>query len=131
MDPNAAKFHQLHAQKPVILIAEDEEITRFTMTSFLNEAGYHVIEVPSADDALAMIDSTAIDLVFTDINMPGELKGDALAEWLSKRHPELPVILTSGAMKKPLSCNGGNHRRFIAKPYVLVDVEQQIRELLG
>jgi two-component system, response regulator PdtaR len=110
-----------------ILIAEDETAIRARIATYLTDAGFEVLEANDAAAAVALIDSRKVDLVFSDVNMPGAMKGDALAKWLSTRHPGLPVILTSGVERPNLS---GNVRRFIPKPYLMRDVEKKIRELL-
>ena len=112
---------------PVILVAEDELSIRSMICEFLADSGYEVLEADSAAAALALIDNRVVDLLFTDVNMPGKMKGDSLAQWLEVHCPGLPVIITSGLLK-PHACGAG--RRFIPKPYALADVEKQIRELL-
>ena len=112
---------------PVILVAEDEAGIREIVAEFLSDSGFKVVEAPNAEAALELIQSRPVDLVFSDVNMPGAMQGDTLADWLSTHRPTLPVILTSGVEKPTLR---GRARRFIRKPYLLLDVEHQIRELL-
>jgi CheY-like chemotaxis protein len=113
--------------QPIILIAEDEKAIRTRIATYLSDAGFEVLEANDAAAAVALIDSRKVDLVFSDINMPGAMKGDALAQWLAARRPDLPVILTSGA-ERPIP--SGNVCRFIPKPYLMRDVEKKIREVL-
>lgn len=113
--------------EPVILVAEDEAGIREVIAEFLSDSGFKVVEAPNAKAALDLIESRQIDLVFSDVNMPGSMQGDSLADWLSTNRPTLPVILTSGVEKPTLR---GSARRFIRKPYLLLEVEHQIRELL-
>jgi two-component system, response regulator PdtaR len=113
--------------QPVILVAEDEAGIREVVAEFLSDSGFNVVEAPDAASALSLIQSQQVDLVFSDINMPGAMQGDSLADWLSTHRPTLPVILTSGVEKPTLR---GRARRFIRKPYLLLEVEHQIRELL-
>lgn len=113
--------------EPVILVAEDETLIRTLISEHLTDSGFKVMEAPNAAEALTLIESQAVDLVFTDVNMPGAMQGDSLADWLSTHRPSLPVIVTSGMAKPALR---GRSRRFIRKPYSLVDLEHQIRELL-
>ena len=113
--------------EPVILVAEDEAGIRAIVAEYLSDSGFRVVEAPNAEAALNLIKSREIDLVFSDVNMPGGMQGDSLADWLSTNRPTLPVILTSGVGKPTLH---GRARRFIRKPYLLLDVEHQIRELL-
>lgn len=114
----------------LILIAEDEELIRILVVEYLKEAGFKVLEAIHAAHAIAVINVCGpIDLVFTDIQMPGEMDGKALAHWLSQHRPDVPVLLTSG-VEKPLMRPAFN-RRFIRKPYALTEVEKHIRELLN
>jgi CheY-like chemotaxis protein len=116
--------------KRVVLVVEDEILIRIAIADYLRGLGYGVIESANAQDAIAVVASRVpVDLVFTDINMPGEMDGQSLANWLLAHRPELPVILTSGATKA--AGGSGNRRRFVAKPYLAGSVEQHIRELLG
>jgi two-component system, response regulator PdtaR len=113
--------------QPTILVAEDEALVRALVAAYLSDSGFQVLEASDADTALALIGSRKVDLVFTDINMPGVMKGDALAQWLSTHRPNMPVILTSGVERPRLS---GAARQFIPKPYAMREVERKIRELL-
>ena len=113
--------------EPVILVAEDETMIRTLIAEHLADSGFEVVEAPNAEVALDLIKSRPVDLVFTDVNMPGAMQGDSLADWLSTHRPTLPVLITSGVAKPMLR---GRSRRFIRKPYSLVDLEHEIRELL-
>jgi CheY-like chemotaxis protein len=112
-----------------VLIAEDEEFIRIIVVEYLIDAGFHVLEAVHAAHALAVINEADLDLVFTDIHMPGEMDGHALADWLHQHRPNVPVLLTSG-VDQPAIGASGKHRRFIPKPYALPEVERHIRELL-
>jgi CheY-like chemotaxis protein len=87
---------------PAILIVEDEVLLRMAISDYLQECGFKIYEAGTASEAIEMIESGrfAIDLVFSDIRMPGELDGFGLAQWVRKNRPGLPVILTSGDAKK-------------------------------
>lgn len=113
----------------MLLIAEDEELIRILVVEYLQDAGFKVIEAVNAAHALAVINEAGpIALVFTDIQMPGEMDGQALAHWLHQHRPDVPVLLTSG-VERPLM-HPSRNRRFIPKPYALTEVERHIRELL-
>lgn len=116
----------------VILVAEDDERIRVLVADYLQDAGFKVIEAFNAANALTLIDSRGpIDLIFSDIQMPGEMDGDALAQWLHHHWPRIPVILTSGSDAiRPFIDPRSKHRRFIRKPYALPELERQIRDLL-
>ena len=116
----------------VILIAEDEPDTRGMLTEYLTDAGFSVVDVGTAQEAVDVFDShsVTIDLVVSDINMPGEMDGRALANWLLVARPRIPVILTSGAVTLSFGVNN-RIRRFIPKPYDLEDMQHHILELLN
>jgi CheY-like chemotaxis protein len=118
------------ANRPCILIVEDELLTRIAAAEYLRDCGYTVIEAANAEEARLVVSSRAyIDLVFTDIQMPGDMDGRSLAGWLARQKPDLPVILTSARLEGDSTSRG--QRRFVRKPYQLSDIEKQIRELLG
>jgi two-component system, response regulator PdtaR len=59
----------------VIIVTEDESALRMLATEVLAEAGYTVVEAARADDALAIMKSRSVDLLFTDVQMPGSMDG--------------------------------------------------------
>ncbi len=80
------------------MVVEDEVFIRFDVADLLRESGFEVIEAGSAQEAIDAIATGArVDLVFSDIQMPGVMNGLGLAVYLRANHPRLPVILTSGA----------------------------------
>ncbi|MDP2357072.1 MAG: response regulator [Beijerinckiaceae bacterium] len=84
---------------PVILVVEDEVFIRFDVADMLRDGGFEVIEACDAKHALdALKSGVRIDLVFSDVHMPGPMNGLGLASHILENHPGLPVILTSGAM---------------------------------
>jgi len=118
--------------KPVILIVEDEVIIRSVVAEHLRECGFTVIEAANADEAVAVLSTQArIDLVFSDITMPGKMDGVALARWIHERRGEIPVLLTSGAAALPNASAPFTDERFVRKPYRLEEIEDQIRRLLA
>jgi CheY-like chemotaxis protein len=122
------------ARTPTILIVEDEALLRVTLSDYLQECGYKVLEAGNADEALLIVEKSEIiiDLVFTDVRMPGSMDGFGLAKWLRANRPGLPVILTSGDAKKAAEakelCEDGP---FMAKPYDLKVVVAQIRAAIN
>ena len=80
-----------------ILLVEDNEDVASATADLLREAGYVVDHVPTGDDAKARLaDEAPFHCVLSDIRMPGQTDGIALAEWLAGRHPGLPIVLTTG-----------------------------------
>lgn len=81
----------------IILVVEDEPFIRMVAVDVLATEGRVVLEAGCVEEALAVIDAEArIDLLFTDINMPGELDGLDLAEIVYRRQPDLKLVVTSG-----------------------------------
>jgi CheY-like chemotaxis protein len=116
------------AEKPVILIVEDEALIRMSAVHMLEDAGFATVEAGNADDAMKILELRSdIRVVFTDINMPGTLDGMRLARWMRGRWPRIHLILTSGLtcpMDKDIPANG----RFLRKPYSPEHVIAAIRE---
>jgi CheY-like chemotaxis protein len=110
-------------------VVEDDSLVRVAICEDLREAGLSVIEAASADEALSYLGAgQPIDLVFTDIQMPGRLDGIGLARRLRARHPALPVVLTSGNAVPPEDLGGP---LFLPKPYDHRRVAEIALELTG
>jgi CheY-like chemotaxis protein len=113
-----------------VLIAEDEFLVRWTAAEFLRERGYAVIEATSATDAISILESgISVDIVFSDVQMPGELSGHDLAEWLYRNYPGLPVLLTSGFAIETDELTARDKRRFIRKPYDFGELDAVIASM--
>ena len=90
-------FPRKDKRRHTILVVDQEPVVRELLCSALNEAGCNAFAVPSADEAARMLDRGifAIDLVFSDAEVPGILNGYALASWVMEHKPGLPVLLAS------------------------------------
>lgn len=103
--------------RPAVLVVEDESLVRMYAADVLEEAGYEVIEAGNADQALVQLEARPdIEVIFTDINMPGEMNGFDLVREVHQRRPGIPVILTSGRMR-PERTVIPEIRAFVPKPY--------------
>ena len=97
----------------------------------LTELGYRVLEAEDAQTALRIIESEPVDLLFTDIVMPGGISGYEIADRVLSRWPQIKVVLTSGFPE-----NRGNGDpiarglRLLSKPYRRDDLGRIIREVL-
>ena len=81
----------------VVLVVEDELFVRLMAVDAIEDAGYVAIEAADADQALELLDGRDdIDVLFSDIKMPGTLDGLGLAARVRERWPSMPIILTSG-----------------------------------
>ena len=113
-----------------ILFVEDEAIVRMDMAEFLRQSNYRVSEAAGAAEAIDLLGSKlAIDLVVTDVLMPGEMDGLALAKWIRDNRPGVEVILTSGdEPSKERASSAHDLGQFLGKPYTgraLVDLVAQ------
>jgi DNA-binding NtrC family response regulator len=116
---------------PVLLLVEDSFATRWMAAAYLREAGYQVLEAESAAEAIGVLSSGIhIDLVFSDVWMPGEINGHEFAGWMAKHHPAVPVLLTSGEPREANTIAAGSGRRFVTKPYDLSEVVQHLQAML-
>ncbi|MPQ95799.1 response regulator [Thioclava sp. JE_KL1] len=80
-----------------VLVVEDEAIIRMDLVLGLEELGYYVLEANSADAALSLLDAWQdIDLLITDIDMPGKMNGAGLAHEVRRRFPACQIIIMSG-----------------------------------
>ena len=120
-------------RKPTILVVDDETLIRMAVSDFLQECGFKVLEANTADEAVQMIRSYAvvIDLVFSDVIMPGEMDGFGLATWVRRTYPTIPVILCSGDAKKASAATEMcADAPFFSKPYDLEAVVAAIRSAI-
>lgn len=116
-------------QPATILLVEDDVLLRLWFADELRRAGFLVIEARSADEAMDLLDSGAdLDLVMTDIQMPGRMDGVRLAEIVRDRWPELKVIVASGASDPRAP---GVADAVFAKPLDPRQVIARINQLLG
>jgi CheY-like chemotaxis protein len=118
------------APTPSILVVEDEVLVRSVVAIYLRDCGFQVVEAGNADEAIRVLESgLTVDIVFSDVNMPGSMDGFGLARWLRCKRPGLHLILTSGLPQKTEEL--GKHRPFLAKPYDHAELERQIRAMLA
>jgi PAS domain S-box-containing protein len=116
-----------------VLVVEDDDLVRGHVTAQLAELGYQVFEASSGPDALRNLDEhPEIDLLFTDIVMPGGLNGHELAHRARERLPGLPVLFTSGYTENVIGCDGSLEPgvQLLNKPYSRMQLAHKLREAL-
>ena len=107
-----------------ILLVEDSDEVAALVSEMLGELGYRATRVASAQAALgALADDREIDLVFSDVMMPGPMNGLDLARELRRRRPDLPVVLTTGYAGPALQGAYDDGIDVLAKPYELKALE--------
>jgi CheY-like chemotaxis protein len=116
-----------------VLVVEDEVLVRMVISDYLRECGYKVIEATNADEALAVLQhlDVRVDILFSDIEMPGEMDGFALSTWVRRNRPDLEVILTGSVPRAANAaanlCDSGP----LSKPYEPQAVVERIRRLIA
>ena len=115
-----------------VLVVEDEVLISNLVADVLSASGFVVHEVTTADEALRYIDSGAdIDVLFTDINLPGDMDGAELAARARELRPEMPIVYASGRFKLSEISPLVSRSLFMAKPYDPADVCALLTRLTG
>jgi CheY-like chemotaxis protein len=123
----------VRAPPSTVLVVEDEIMVRAVAAAYLRDCGFDVVEAGDAQEAVRVLEAgVRVDIVFSDVNMPGSMDGFGLAQWLRRERPGLKIILTSGGVwaagdTSDLCDNGP----LLAKPYDHARLARQLRELLA
>ena len=111
-------------RQETILVVEDNSDVRSVAVSLLAELGYQTVEAETAAAGVDMLERGHVDLVFTDVVLPGAMDGLALAQKITTVRPELPVVLTTGYAR---SLDGDPGYAVLRKPYDLSSLGRVIR----
>ena len=112
----------------VVLVVEDDFFIRHDIATHLREAGFIVVESASGEQAITLCRSdTAIDMVFTDINLGGTTSGFDVAECFRRERPDVPLLYMSGDQINRERCVPGS--MFIAKPLQRSDILRACQQL--
>ncbi|WP_426206427.1 ATP-binding protein [Pseudomonas sp. TWP3-1] len=117
-----------------ILVVEDNDAVRASAVELLREEGYQVLTAGHGDAAMQMLlEGTAVDLIFTDVVMPGLIKSSDLAAWAKVQKPPVPVLFTSGHTRDIISRNHqlSPDTHLLGKPYGPEGLLQMIRTVLS
>jgi DNA-binding NtrC family response regulator len=121
----------LDPERSHILVVEDEVLIRMVISDALRDEGFDVIEAFNADEAAdILMAGKVVDLVFSDVRMPGSLDGVGLLAFVKEHYPQLPVILSSAHLEPTVALTGGA-RHFLSKPYKVGTVVDLIAEELA
>jgi signal transduction histidine kinase/CheY-like chemotaxis protein len=131
--PGSGIVGRAHGVAETVLVVEDDDTVRSAAVEALRDIGYQVLEAPDAMEAFQLIaDRGGIDLLFTDVGLPGGVNGRALADAAHNINPALKVLFTTGytrdATLQSDTLNGDEH--FLAKPFSLQQLEAKVREVL-
>jgi signal transduction histidine kinase/ActR/RegA family two-component response regulator len=133
--PPATEAMPTHVASESILVVEDDNDVRRIVTKQIAELGYGVIEARSPNEALALLrgQQVKIDLLFTDLVMPGGMNGHELARAALAERPGLKALFTSGYSDSSLR---GDERlreeeHFLSKPYRKQDLARKLQEIFS
>ena len=114
-----------------VLVVEDDPLVRMHGVDILEEAGFHVVEADNADDALAILsDEAPVNLLFSDIAMPGAMNGLELVRIVHERWPLIHLLLTSGHYRISEG-EAPKAARFVRKPWNSESLVSHVRELVA
>jgi DNA-binding response OmpR family regulator len=116
---------------PKALVADDDALIRMEACAILEDAGFLALDAGNADDALALLvkEQASVQLLFTDVEMPGSKDGFALAREVSRRWPHIGILVASG-QRSPRVGDMPEGAHFIGKPFSADVVHGRVRELL-
>jgi two-component system, response regulator PdtaR len=111
-----------------ILLVEDEVMLRMWIADELRESGFTVVEARNADEATAVLASGShVDLIFSDVRMPGSMNGLEFANRATALYPLIPIVITSSDLGQ---ASTSNVWPFLRKPYTSMQVVTLLSEVL-
>lgn len=120
---------EAHMGRQVILVVEDEVLIRMMLSDLLRDAGYETVEAASADEGLQiMLTGRRLDLLITDVRMPGEIDGSELATRWKQLDASRPIIMASGHLSPGASRPA---EIFLPKPYTDASLLRAVVDLIG
>ncbi len=115
-----------------VLVVEDDSLLRLSISGYLRDGGFQVLEAASTEDAQALLRAGhGVDLVFTDVMLGPGPSGIELCRWVRAHYPGVRTLITSGVIdtfeEAASVCDGA----FFSKPYTHQTVAAEIRRLFG
>jgi CheY-like chemotaxis protein len=116
-----------------ILVVEDEVLIRLVLAAHLRGCGYRVIEAASGEEAVQVLESDQnLEVLFTDVHLPGAIDGFALSRWAKRLRPGIKVVITSGTERAAQQASDlCDDEPYLTKPYDPAALVREIRRLLG
>jgi CheY-like chemotaxis protein len=127
------RTHQSGLQE-TILVVEDNDDVRGASVELLELSGYRTLTAANGDEAMKLLlEGTSVDLIFTDVVMPGLIKSSDLAAWAKVQSPPVPVLFTSGHTRDIISRNHqlSPDTHLLSKPYSPDALTRMVRSVLG
>jgi signal transduction histidine kinase/CheY-like chemotaxis protein len=131
-EPRADRIPRARERESILVVEDDEDVRQYTVSS-LRELGYIVFEASDAASALTIVEREAgIQLLFTDLGLPGDLDGKALADRVSKLRSSVKVLMTTAYAGSVLIHEGRLDAgvELLTKPFTFAALAVRIRELL-
>ncbi|MES5096980.1 response regulator [Agrobacterium sp. BA1120] len=115
--------------RQVVLVVEDDPLLRMMAVDMVEDAGFDAIEASGADEAVEILESRSdVEVLFTDVDMPGSMNGVALANWARATDIPLGIVLTSGH-HRPEDEDLPVRSVFFSKPYDFQKVVDTLRRM--
>ena len=116
----------------IVLVVEDEAKLRKLAVKMLDRLGLQTMQAETAKDALEFLADTHVDVLFTDIELPGGMNGTELAEAAHQLYPEIKVLFTTGYARETTLHERGLHERapWLLKPYSHQELARELKALL-
>ena len=115
----------------VILVVEDHDRIRHAEAEALSSFGYNVLTAANAEEALQLLTDSRVDLLITDIHLPGRLHGIALARAVKQSWPDVKILIVSFDVDFALKDLGGLADGVLMKPFELNELEERLANLIG
>ena len=114
-----------------VLVVEDHALVRQFLTMVIGSAGFRVTTADTGDDALALLEQgLEVDMLLSDIRMPGSVDGLQLARWARARRPDMAILLQTGFSEGPVE-----EFRVLQKPYppevLLASIQAELKRVRG
>jgi signal transduction histidine kinase len=132
-EPVAATIVPEGSREETILVVEDDDDVRAHSVEILRELGYRVVEAHDGPSALRLLErQTRVDLLFSDVILPGGMDGAEMARQALAKHPRLKVLFTTGYARDAIVHQGRLDRgvQLITKPFTYADLAQKVRDVL-
>jgi len=131
LDEHPSPSHQ--RQHETVLVIDDEETVRMLVSDVLGEAGYHVLQAAEGSAGLKILESELpVDLLITDVGLPGGLNGRQVADAARLRRPDLKVLFVTGYAENAAVGNGllAHGMSVMTKPFAMSTLTTRVRDVL-
>jgi len=119
-----------NSQSPVLLLVEDEVLIRYPAAEYFRDHEFRVLEAGNAREALIYLQTRSmhINVMISDVKMPGDMDGIQLADWTRDHCPHVRILLVSGWSGRTIADHG---HELIEKPYVFDQLLAKVRKALA